>query len=64
MSVFGSKKPLRTFRGHVLGCKSMDFSHALRSAVLAVADVAYGLLFSPCVNVNENQRCAFCDGSK
>jgi len=63
MSVFGSKKPLRSFRGHFLGCKSMDFSHAPRCAVLAVADVDYGLLFSPCVNVNETLECAVCYGS-
>ena len=64
MRYFGSKKPLRTFRGHVLGCKSMDFSHALRCAVLAVADVGYRRLVLPFVNVNETLECAFCDGNK
>lgn len=64
MSFFGSKSLLRSFRGHFLGCFCMDFSHALGSAVLAVADVGYGLLVSAFFDVNENQRCVFCDGSK
>ncbi len=38
-------------------------SRCLRLTFLRVADVAYGLLFSPCVNVNEIQECAVCYGS-
>lgn len=64
MRVFGSKTALRIFRGHFLGCKSMDFSHTLGSVVLAVADVAYGPLFSLCLDGNKKLRCAFCDGNK
>jgi len=63
MRVFGSKWLFRIFRGHFLWCKSMDFFHALRSAVLAVADVDYELLVLPFVNVNETQECAVCYGS-
>jgi hypothetical protein len=63
MSSFGSKWLFRIFRGHFLGYKSMEKVHALGSAVLAVADVGYGLLFSPCVNVNETLECAVCYGS-
>jgi hypothetical protein len=37
-------------------------SYYLRYAILTVADVGYGLLFSPWVNVNEIRKCAFCDG--
>jgi hypothetical protein len=62
MSVFGSKLPLRIFSGHFFGCKSMDFFHALGSAVLTVADVACGLLVLVCFDVNGILECAFCDG--
>ena len=40
----------------------MDFFHVLRSAVLALADVGYGVLVVAFVNVNETLECAFCYG--
>jgi hypothetical protein len=61
--IFGSRKPLRSFRGHFLSCFCMDFFHALRSGVLAVAEVGYGLLVLPFFDVNEIRMCAFCDGN-
>jgi hypothetical protein len=64
MCVFGSKVPLRSFRRGFLGCFCMDFFHALGSAVLAVADVGYGLSVWLFMNVNETLESAFCDGNK
>ncbi len=64
MRVFGSKVPLRSFRRGFSSGFCMDFSHALGSAPLAVADVGYGLLVWLFMNVNETLESAFCDGNK
>lgn len=62
MGVFGSKSPLRVFWGYFLGCLGMEKVHALRSALLVVADVDCRLHFSPFFDGNKNLECAFCDG--